>query len=120
MWRGLVRFYRAVKLSDVVLQLATGGVERISDGDMSILMPSGCGWVARDIYVPATGYGQVDANAVGVAFVVPVLRPGDDHARRRDAFVEALEPQRLLTYGSLKGIGMADVLEGDLKGHLHR
>jgi hypothetical protein len=86
---------------------------------MRILVPPGCGRVATDVDVLAAWHRHVNANAIGVTLVMAMLGPGDYHACRGDAIVKALEPLRLLAHCRLEGIGMPDVLEHDLEGHLH-
>lgn len=109
----------AFGLSDLILQLAARGVERISNCNVDIFMPQGRCQLAGNIDVLSSGNGHVNANAISVAPVMAMLRAGDDHARGRKAIVEALKPLRLLANGRLEGIGMADVLEDDLKGYLY-
>ena len=119
-WRGLMRLDLAFELANLILQLAAGGVECVSDGDMSILVPPGCRRVAADVDMLAARHSHVDANAIGIALVVAMLRPCDHHARGGDTIVEAFEPLRFLADGCLERIGMVHVLEDDLKGYLHR
>jgi hypothetical protein len=89
---------------NVILQLAAGGVEGVSDRDVRILVPPGRGRIAADVDVPAAGDGDVDANRVGVAPVVATLGPPDHHARGGDAAMETLEPPCFLADGCLDGI----------------
>ena len=103
----------------MVLQLTAGGVERVADRDMHVLVPPRGPRIPGYIDVLAAGHGQMDADAVGVAFVVAMLGARDYDARRGNAVVEALEPLRLLGDRRLEGIGMTDVLEGDLERYLH-
>jgi hypothetical protein len=84
-----------LQLENLILQLATCSVECISDGDVSILVPSACRRVASDVDMLAAWHRRVNANTITVALVVAVLGPPDHHACRRDAIVETLEPVRL-------------------------
>src|SRR6516165_8644925 len=118
--RRFVHLHRTHQLADLVLQLTTGRVEGIADGDVRILMSPGHRGVARDIDVLAAGYGDVDADAIRVAAVVAMLWAGDHDARGCNAVIEALEPLRLLAHGGLNCVGMADVFEDDVKPYLHR
>ena len=114
-----MHLHLALQPPDVVLQLAAGCIECISDGDVGIFMPPRSRRVVADVDMLAAGHRHMDANGIGIALVMAMLGTRDHHARRRDAIVEALEPLRLLAHGRLEGIGMPDVLEHDLEGHLH-
>jgi hypothetical protein len=107
------------ELAGLILQPTTGRIEGVADGDAGILGPAGHGWVACDVDVPAVGQGHVDADAIGVAVVMAMLRARDDHTGRCDATVEALKFLRLHAHRCFQGIGTAGVLESDLEGHLH-
>jgi chaperonin GroEL len=86
---------------------------------VDILVPPGRGRIAGDIDVLAAGHGDVDVDAVGVTLMVAVLGASDDHTRRCDAAVVALDPLRLLAHGRFQCVGVANVLECDLEGYLH-
>jgi len=117
--RGLMLLDRSGELADLILQLPAGRVEGVADGDVGILVPPGHGRIAGDIDVLATRDCNVDADAIGVALVVAMLGASNDHPRRCDAIVEALDLLCLFAHGRFQCVGMADVLEGDLEGYLH-
>jgi hypothetical protein len=99
--------------------LAASRVECISDRDVGIFVWARCRRVAADVNMSSAGHRHMNANAIGITLVVPVLRTGVYHARRRDAIMEVLQPLRLLADGCLECIGMPDVLKYNLQGYLH-
>ena len=61
--RGFMRLDLAFELSDLILQPAARGVERISNCNVGIFMPPGRYRLAGNIDVLSAGYGHVNANA---------------------------------------------------------
>src|SRR6516162_7051377 len=82
-------------------------------------MSPGHGGIVSDVDVLATGDSNVNADAIGVALVVAMLGTRDDHTRRCDAIVKALDLLCLFAHHRFQRLGMADVLETDLEGYLH-
>jgi DUF971 family protein len=80
----------------LILELATGGIERVSNRNMRVFVPPGCCRVAADVDVLATGQRNVKANTIAVVGATPVLRTGDHHPSGRDVIVEALGPSGFL------------------------
>jgi hypothetical protein len=65
-WQGLARLDRAIKPTHAILQLVTGGMERVSERDMRVLVPPGRCRVAADVDLLATGQRNVEANTIDV------------------------------------------------------
>jgi ribonucleotide reductase alpha subunit len=58
-------------------------------------------------------------DSIAVALVVAVPGATDDHTRRCDVVVEALDPVCPLAHGRFQRVQMTHVPEGDLEGYLH-
>jgi hypothetical protein len=102
------------------LELTACSLEGIADRHKSILMRTGGGRIAVDDDVWRAWQGYMNAYAIDIAFVMAMLRAADDDSRRRDALIELLKLVHLLPNSRFDGVGMANVLEGDLDGHLHK
>ena len=109
----------ALALAGQILQLPAGRLEGVADRHIDVLVRTGCRGLATDRDVASAWNDQVDSDLVGVALVMPVLWPGNDHAHHGNALVQLLQLGGLCPYADLNGVGMADVLEGELKRGLH-
>jgi hypothetical protein len=109
----------SIEHARLILQLTARRIKRIPDRNVGILVPPGLGRVARDVNALAARHLDMDAHAIRITLVVAMLGTGYHHAGRRDAIIEALELPRFLANRCFERIGMVDVLEDDLKGHLH-
>lgn len=117
--RRRVHFHITIDPAELILQLPAGCIECIPDRDMHILMPpTGCR-IPIDIDMSATWHRNMDPDAVDIALVLPVLGSREHHADGRNPIVKALEPFCLLVHSCLEGIGMIEMLKGDLEWNLH-
>jgi hypothetical protein len=117
--RFLVGFDVTLPLADKILQLAAGYVERVSDGHPNVFVPA-CGpRVATDGDIGGAGNREVETDTIGIAFVMAMLRPPNNNARRCDAITELLELFGLFARALFDIVDVRNVLEGNLQGNLH-
>ena len=74
-----------------VLKQPTGDPEGVADGHVNIVMRIRNIGIPADYDIRDASHRKVNPHLVGVAFVVPMLRPANNYARRRTAISERLE-----------------------------
>jgi len=96
--RGLVRFDVPLAPANEILKFAAGRIEGIVQRHLYILVTAGGRRIAADGDIGRVGNGQMQADAVGVALVMAMLRLADHDARRGDAVIELLKLARGLSH----------------------
>ena len=71
-----------------ILKLPTGGLEGVADSHVDVVVGIRNVGISADCDIGGPGYRKMDTHLIGVALVVPVLRPADNHARRGNAIRE--------------------------------
>jgi hypothetical protein len=106
-------------VASVIFEPAAGGVERIADRDMRILMRVVRTAVAADDYLGPRD-GEIDADREQLVLPMPLVRAFDDDMARRDPIEKLVELFRPLAYSRLERGGWIHVAKGDLECQLHR
>jgi hypothetical protein len=116
---GLAFLDFALSFAGEILKLPTCGLKGVADSHVDIVVGIRNVWIPVDYDIGGPGYRKMNLYLIGVALVVPMLRPADNHAYQGDSVRERLELLPVITDAGLDGVGMLDVFERDLKWNLH-
>jgi hypothetical protein len=108
-----VHFHGAALPPRLIFQAAAGGVERIADGHVYVLMRVVLGRLAaHDEFIAR--HRQVDANMVELALMVAAMRRLDHHPAAHDAVAEAFEAGYMRAYVVFDSLARRYAAEADL------
>ena len=118
--RGLMFFHMASAFADEVLKLPARGLERITDGQIDILMRPRDSRLMAHRDVCGIGNNEMDPDVIDVALMMTVLGARYHDTAAYDPAEKLFELFSLLSDTCLDSIGMLNAFEGDLKWSLHR
>jgi hypothetical protein len=105
--------YVAPLFLGVFFELPLGGIERITQDDIDILI-----FLLADDDL-ATGYLDIEMNAELFALMLVLARHLDDHMTAHDVRKQVIQFLGFLPYVILDCVGMGDIAQGDLQRKFH-
>jgi hypothetical protein len=108
----------APPLADVVLELAAGGVEGVTNGDVDVFVRLVLVWLAIHDHDLARDR-EIDPHVEEPALVMMAVMLFHHHVAGGDVVAELLEPAGFFPNALVDGGRGSHFAEGDSKGNLH-
>jgi hypothetical protein len=109
---------RTTAIASVVLEPSAGGVERVANRDVRILMRVVHAAIAADDNL-RSGNGEIDVDLEDVALLVPSIAALDNHPAGGDPLEEPVELFGALANSRFERGRRIHVTEGDLEWRTH-